>query len=471
MKRIMSLLLSVSLSLPALAAEPLATSAQLDLFIKKYSNSIYAYQLTEDDLQKVFTEGGVEIAYLTQLQQAIEMAADASTSKEKVAKAKALHEMKLEASAIVDQMFRQESIEQMNLDLLKILHRYLFDENSRGPLSHILYAIEQYNFSPEQMRQLEKKASYLKQYTDGALVSFAVITLAAVANFKVHGQSLYKYILQSLKKEAPATTKVTAAEQAKNASSEVNNIDQMIIDLEKMGGAGIAKTTSNKSVDVNTEAIKAVSQVSKMKFFNLLNQLRRHITFKNFAYITGATIVGGGTNIGWKALQRIYFPDDISDSYANPEPLRTDYYDGLATLRLTCRSFDLNEKAKTLNAKQSDFNTELFNATKNLNSLYVELTILQRLAKRYNEKVTLPQAVQVNPSTGIVTANIQIKDKVHKEQFECLKLKTSISSASSLIEVNLNEALYYIKETFQNLNNLDSSEISVELLDENLVGE
>ncbi len=184
MKRsLVSVILSLSLIFSPLARAS-GVISKVDQFVAKYKNSVYAYTLSTEEFEKAISERGAGGSYGDQIRLTIEKTEGAKDSISRIQELEEVEKINFDAFQIVDEMFKQNSIEQMNLDLLSIMHDYIFETESRGPLTHIINAIEQDHFSPDQMHEMKKQATYLKQYTTGSMWAFAADTVGVILSLR-----------------------------------------------------------------------------------------------------------------------------------------------------------------------------------------------------------------------------------------------------------------------------------------------
>lgn len=443
-----ALCIAVSLSLVVSPyAQARGISKNIDSYVDKYSNSVYAYTLRAEDLENALSENGLNGAYDAQIRKAIEKSKPAQGSLEQIKELELKEQMDLEAFQIVDQMFKQKNIEQMNLELLSIMHDYLFDSSARGPLSHILNAIEQYNFSPEQMREMKKKSMPLKQYTTGSMWGIAAISIGALFSLRKRGLHFAEAIGKKIEKTNVTATQPLSQKSTSTIVENKNEVEQMLLEIHILKGG-----TSESFLTRNTPQIISTStQASKNKFFIKLSDFSKKQTFRNFVFVTGASVVGGSANVGYNALNQMFFDEDISNAYINPDDIKPKLYDGLAVLNLTCQSYDLLTRSKAIDfskIEKTEITPEQFSLIKNLNSLYSEFTILKRLSPQYLEKSFLPSEVTANTAEGSVTLNANIKGKAISETIPCEMLKNAELDGNSRVSVNLGEVLLLLTESY-----------------------
>lgn len=364
----------------------------------------------------------------------------------------------------------------MNLDLLQILRLYVVNEEARGPLNVLLTQIEQYHFSAEQLHAMEKEATYLNQYTEGALYSFGALFVGAIACLKMNCQPLRKAIGKVF--TSSGKTAGHAAESSTPAVAAGNMTwNDLITDLEKLG----VRTADNSVATGSARASAAPTSqtLQRKRLLTKLMSLKGDMNFRSFALVTGATIVGGSANIGWNALNRAFYDKDITNTYLNPGDYKSDYFDALAVARLSCRSFDLAEKTVG-SAGLSNTDAKKMALARELNVLYSEYAILQRIAVRYQEKVVLPAAFRADRKTGVLNMSIDANGKTFSESVPCAKLRgenaadatgagavanagtsgistTSTRGHGERLEVNLGEVLYDLNQAYENLIVVDGS--------------
>ncbi|MCB0350708.1 MAG: hypothetical protein KDD38_05955 [Bdellovibrionales bacterium] len=425
-------------------------SVNVDNYVTRYKNSAYAYTLSAEDFEKALDENGLRGPYAAQLQLASDKEQGARDSLGKIEELRNIENMDLEAFQIVDQMFNQSSIEQMNLDLLSIMHDYLFDADSRGPLSHIIKAIENYNFSPEQITEMKKQATYYKQYATGSMWAFALVTVGTILSLRTRGawvvENISRRFGQGKNTAAKAASKPSAAVKTTTPSPADKEIEDFIRRTNKLRGASPLSEHMLK----DAQLIKQSSSVLKTKFFSNISAVSKKQSFKNFAFITGASITGGVANIGYNALNRAFFNEDITNSYFNPVDIQTDIYDGLAVLNLSCQSHDLLERAKSIPTHAEEFEptVEQIELLKELNSLYSEFTILKKLTPQYLEKILLDESISANTIDGTVTLDLMYKEYRIQETIACEKLKNTGSEINARVEASLSESLLLLTEAF-----------------------
>ncbi|MGE0764019.1 MAG: hypothetical protein AB7N80_12125, partial [Bdellovibrionales bacterium] len=149
---------------------------KIDQFVNALQDSKYTYALNAEMLNKILARNNASLLPTTIEDRAelanhgpVEAEAQFEWSEERARVYKVAHD-------IVTELFAQEAIE-INDSLLSILHRYLFDDQARLPLTILMEQVMGYRFSPAQLQHLKKEASWQRHYTQG---SIAGILLAAV---------------------------------------------------------------------------------------------------------------------------------------------------------------------------------------------------------------------------------------------------------------------------------------------------
>lgn len=470
--------------------------SEVDKFISKHSQNKFAYELSNDEFIEAMSSDGVSEAYRQQIEKLSEKMSSGSTSLENNEYEIREAEIRAEAFAIVDEMFKVYSVEQINFTLLSLLNDYLFKNEARGPITYLLDAIQNYNFSPEQMERIQTEANKLKQFTDGSIATIFVLSAASIIGYFRRGRvatqadvapglrALWNRLVGK-KSNAGTLAKTTSATNAA-ATSQHSLENKSLLELKQMLDEATQSARHSSKLQTPNATLQQMAKMNKEKFYSKLSMLGDHPSFYNFAFIFGATAVGGAANIGYNALNRAIFAEDIRHSFINTNQftakpqasdLRSDYYDGLAVLNLTCSALYIKKGAEELLRKDpatsANSSQMQFLLMKELNSLYVEYSLLKRLAPRYMSTVPLPregqgptaQGISFNSESDMVELNLNVMNYALHEEMRCEGLKTTLGNenltSSSAIEVNLGEALMILTDTFLILKSVDAQTAEV----------
>jgi hypothetical protein len=250
-----------------------------------------------------------------------------------------------------------------------------------------------------------------------------------------------------------------AVESPPVVAAENMTWNDLLNDIEKLG----VRTADNSVVSGTTRATAdpATQVLQRKRLLVKLMSLKGDMNFRSFALVAGATVVGGSANIGWNALNRAFYDTDITNTYLNPGDYKSDYFDALAVARLSCRSFDLAEKTVG-SAALANADVKKMALARELNALYSEYAILQRIAVRYQEKVVLPAAFRADRKAGVLLMSINANGKTFSEAIPCAKLRGEIVTVPTRghgerLEVNLGEVLYDLNQAYENLTVVDGS--------------
>jgi hypothetical protein len=481
------------------------TSTTISQFVEKHRNNLFAYALTPEELATVFSNnetGKIFSEQITKIQNLTNLPMGST------ARLKALEERQritTEARTLVDNLFQQQSIEQMNLDLLSVFNQYLTDPSARGPLQYIIQEIENYNFSPQQLHDIHMRATTLHQATMGTWIAtgvFAAIALKKSLPSMIKGLEKNWSLLGRFGKNTAETI------AARSTTTPLTEVERILMELERAGNTSAKSiqarannletkfgiTAANESKNgipdaliTNARSTPGKSRFDFLKAGSVLHQNRvfrwaanalKSQSFKNFALFTGANIAASGVYVGFNGLNKAYFDTDIDDHYLNTveldtetssrgRNLKSDYYDGLAVLNLTCSSYDFMVKTKSrldalkLNKATALSSEQILEQAQELNEIYTEYFMLAKTAPRYFETIRLPEEIKMDESTGLVSLDITLQNRLVHEEVSCSIFATSqnsdkrssnhLKSTTSAVDVNLGYPLNNLREALTNI--------------------
>jgi hypothetical protein len=438
--------LSLSLSL-ILASSPVAGAEedhfvpkQIDAFVAKLQNTPYVFHLTAEEFEKAWAETGVKPAFAAQFEKARMATQGPETSEEKDAWLKTQSSIRDEAAQIVRNLFSQP-IEHVNLSMIAILHAYLFEENARAPLSFIINEITNYKFSPAELKRLRKKDTWQAQASKGAIVG-TLATMAATAAV-LWRKRFSPELLKAMFKSAPKAVAKEAAVVGKEVGEGRGRVrvDDVLSNPFRYVPGSPGTATKELAID----SAKFVSR--KRLFSKVTGFLMSPANFKATLSVIGIQVGAGAANVGWNALAKTLFDEDLSTTPINVEDVRSNYYDGLAALRLSCQAHELITYT-------SQPNFELLEATKFLNGLYSEFSMLKKINPKLLEITDLPPEITLNSGTGAIEFLVTVNGKEIKESFSCPKLK-GIKAVP--VQVSLTDVLKTLTKTFLSLQEAEQS--------------
>ncbi len=503
MKSLLRILISISVVAAPFAgfAEPNSTPpvqfkmmtsvpALVRDFITKHSRDEFAYRLTSDEFAKALedSKGYTDGVFNAQASKVLKMMSQPEDSLVAFHRAKAEQALAAEAHQLVDNLindvFRHNRpVSDLNMLLITLAHDYAFDSINAGPLDYLINAINEYHFSEPQLAEIRKQSSDDYRMARAQYGTYGLYILGSAIGLIKYGPAILQRnfpglfrggLLASLKEAiglgeksaAGAANKstITSAEKsemtavAKTAETSVaaRTIDEkyeaLIKELEEMESHLPTQQT------LPSELRRLVENMTRSRVLRSmdvargsLRWLQKYGILTNLKLAVGLYAAGkaaGGIDILGHALFDKYVGETVDNSYINindekGQNLRSDYFDGLAILNLSCKSRAL------VYATQSALNADdHLAAVKKLNGDYVDYVLYKNYAPRYDSKVTLPEGISVDPATGIVSYKIQIKDRVLTDHFACAKLK---GSPSTRIEVSLTEVLYDLMLSYKQL--------------------
>ena len=450
----------------------LTLEQQLDGFIKEYSDKEYAYELTAEELETAFQEADTEGSFSSMIFKInqIKNKWQVPNAKIQFDRHDEIEKMEQEALEIVKRLFKQQSILDMNLSLIGLFHDYIFQPEKRGPLSVIFKTIENYKFSEDDLRELQRKKTLLSRGTSGfnwaTGVAAGVITVFAL--FRLKNAYLAK---KALKKESLVLEKESLAMEKESITLEKIKPNQTITEsaikaprykepvgpmsrneyFKQVGGTIMGYTIND------FENAKNITQVSVhfFKYQNYKKILSQGMSsgLSRLAKYAGIGALGAAGNIGLQAFLDVEFPPTANDNgllhpantYLNPDELKHNFYDGIAILNLSCRSRAMEIKSRSIKSSE-----ERFEILKEMNEIYSEFELLKDIAPHMMEKVSLSKQVQYNPNTGKITFDIPHLNLNSKGEFDCQK-KMGHRQSPTPLEASLPEVLYDVGLTYFNL--------------------
>jgi hypothetical protein len=419
----------------------LSVVEEIDRFTRDVQETGHAFELTQADFNRAWAEGGPALVHFKQLLQITAMDENAGkTSLEKINWEREEEILRNEAARIAVDLFAQP-IEIVNLTLTHILRTYLFEETARGPLRYILNAIGAYRFSAAEISRLKKEAKAGSQFVNGYFYTgIGALTLAAIINPK----PLYRYALKAavgLKRAMSAMVSSITRRELEEVAARASRLDKIIAGLERLSTyqrEGTARVGIDGAARVGRARILAEKVSSVLMPGGI----------KTLLYVTGISAVGGAANVGWQALSKQILGEDWDLQPIPVMDLKKNVYDGLAVLRLTCRSFDF--RGRLAAAKQPAIVD--IGIMRELNGLFTEYEVLKTINPVYLSVVTLPESVSLVPSSGDVGFTFRKNGVDISEKFNCPLLK---GVDAKQVTASLGEALVYLNDAFTLMRNAE----------------
>ncbi|MGE0763854.1 MAG: hypothetical protein AB7N80_11300, partial [Bdellovibrionales bacterium] len=350
---------------------------------------------------------------------------------------------------IVTELFAQEAIE-INDSLLSILHRYLFDDQARLPLTILMEQLMGYRFSPAQLQHLKKEASWQRHYTQG---SIAGILLAAVGAFwggrKIFSGKTWIALRSGLtraakRSAAPAATKVDETV----AHAQAPSVDELLAVLDRIDANMGLGTAAAKNMPKPT-ASQNVARLGKVRLFSQFPDIFSPAGFKGMLLLMGFSAATGGGYAGAHELIKILSAEDRDNGVIDFAVLSDQYYDRLAVQRLICLSHDMKTQALALKTPEN-----LLPILQQTNMLYSEFELLKRINPSLVDLLPMPPEVSHNPETGEVSFERMARGKPVTETFPCNKLK---GRPKSTLHVSVNQVLRDVLESTDHITGLQKA--------------
>lgn len=421
-------------------------------FISYYASSEFAYELSKEDFEKAWAENDVRGVYQAQVQKTLRELSNFS-KEELEARISKKEELREKADDIVHSLLKRPLVE-INETLLALLHRYLFEPNTRDPLKYIFDSLTAYKFSPEQIRQLAKEDHRLYQYTTGSTYSLlTAFGILAVLKYKkltpAETLNLMKVGLSDLATSSKSFFNKTASAKAGAQTKKTNDFTAILSELHEARAS--LRSLDPSLPELTKPGAEAARDLTKRKFLLSAEKILQRPIFQSLLYATGISVVGGvGNVIVNAATPGAYAGDEVIDV----TKIQNDYFDGLAALRLSCNSHDLLSTVSTASAVSAagdrDVNNLKAELAQQLNELYTEYAVLKRLTNlRFNETVILPAEITFDIGSKHVHFNLNVKGETIKKDFSCDKLAEV--ERQNPIQVNLLEVLDELTQVFVHL--------------------
>ncbi|MEQ1666017.1 MAG: hypothetical protein ABL927_11645, partial [Bdellovibrionales bacterium] len=377
--------------------------------------------------------------------------------------------------------------------------------SARGPLQYLIQEIENYNFSSQQLHDIHARATILHQATMGTWIAtgvFAAIALKKSLPSMIKGLEKNWSLFRRFGKSTSETI------STRSTTAPLTEVERILMDLERAGNTS-AKSIQSRASNLESkfgitaandskngipdalitnarstpgksgfDFLKAGSALHQNRVFSWLTGALKSKSFKNFAIFTGANIAASGVYVGFNGLNKAYFDTDIDDHYLNTveldtetssrgRNLKSDYYDGLAVLNLTCSSYDFMLKTKSLldalklNKATALSSDQILEQAKELNAIYTEYFLLAKTAPRYFETIRLPEEIKMDESTGLISLDITLQNRLVHEDVSCSVFATSqnsdkkssnlLKSTTSAVDVNLGYPLNNLREALTHI--------------------
>jgi hypothetical protein len=486
--RLFFVVVFLSSGTPAFSEEfkPVPIPEIINAFVNKYSQSEFAYALTPEEFQKALTEskGATDPLFNAQAQKVLAKLSAPTDNLERFHRAQQEQIMAGDANHVIDMLIQEvisgkRSVTDLNMLILTLPHDTVFESEKAGPLRYLSIALNNYHFSEDQLKEIRIKSSAeYRSGRDSFFVDIAVPVAMALGIWKYGDIYLKKYLpglfkgglLSGAKRvedesgsellmRPPGSAAVTAE---KDGARSVEEKYQTIMRKLEAMESDLADGSAPKELQSPIEKVSRANILNRMDIIRSpLRGLQRFGVLINpkftIGVYVGGKLVGGMDNLG-HALYDSYYGNKLSDSYVNVDDieigkdLRSDYFDGLAVLNLSCKT-----RALLLTTQSPLTADQHLDAVKKLNSYYVDYQMYEHFAPRYDGKVVLPEGISDDPKTGIVTYALQVKDRNFSFHFQCDELK---GSSSTRVEVNLAEALYDLMESYNNLKGQDPKPVA-----------
>jgi len=429
----LSIFVALALACPQVLAEPNintldAMDTKVTQFVNDFQKTPYVLLLMDDQLKELLKDYNINRVLEAQADKIDRVTNGPSQSLEALPWMEEKAKFERQAYAFAKETFSL-SIEEVNLTLLSIFHRYLMEENSRTALSYILKAVKDYKFSPAELEHLKIEASPWHQASVGSEWAVGIggaLLVVAAGRQKSTWEKLGGYFSNLSKR---TMEKFTAKEVKTIAEDDAS--PEALWDLIQHSGLASAEGHAVTGA-VKLSSGKVVGKVSFFRHFAAVTNLFNAEGRRWFGIVLGVSTAGAATNVGIHALAN-EIPETLSNTNINYNDLRDNYYDGLAALRLSCRSHEWLQRVMAL----QQLPETLHDTAVGMNNLFTEYSLLRNLNHTLVSTTQLPSPdVQWDAASGEVKFNRQELGHTVTEHFACPKLK---DQPTGPVRVNLLE--------------------------------
>jgi hypothetical protein len=411
-------------------------SDKIDMFIKDIEATHNIYLLAETDVIKLLKDSDVDAVLKAQVARVSDVEYGPSDSLQKLDWSEQRAAVEQRALELTKEIFAQQVID-VNLTLLEILHRFLFNEGESGPLRFLIAEIMNYRFSPDELYRLQKEASYAHQFTQGTLLGFIALSGFALYKGRKSPGQMWTRLVEGFKwmwRPAALEAEAVIPKQTKSAGTTV---DDLLLILQRSGLAPKAAKAATSQTG------RAIQNLGKMRFFSRMFNMLNPTSAHGLVILSG--VAGGSADVGLHALVNALDPESSSNTIIKFDDLRDSFYDPLSAMHLSCMSHDLVERLRTAQPGP------LLPWVMEMNSIYTDFEILKRMNNALVDITPLSPLVKLDPSTGQLSFQRQTRNGEITESFICAKLK---GENPATLTISLNEVLKDVTDAAPLIKNL-----------------
>lgn len=431
---------------PLFAGGPPPISQQVTEFIEYYSQQDESLALTLERIREIALTEGLSQILIEQSevlnQRAQELHSPLASDRWK--QLQESQQMQQRAQVIVQGLFDSHSVETINLILLELFHRYLFEPQLRTGIEVLLGAIENHSFSEAQLHRLHKESQALYHWTRGTWVT-ALVMAPAILTYSLIKRRPHPHIPKiGGAKRTPQPKAHLSSTNSGAQKIDLQNLPEVVETESLLRQLGYLPRAQGGAPTVQ-ETRQIVEAAPRQRFYQrlLTSPSQMAQALRHFSVIGGVAATGGLANVGLKAYIQATTDETSPGQLISPRSVQEDYLNGLASLSLSCRSHALVESLlhDPLDSQQ------LLAAAQEMALIFTEYETLKTIDPYLLAPMTLPDFVRWSPDQLGVEFSLTLRGELHQGLLSCptkLAAQDSSPPATGPIEVHLQEVLYHL---------------------------